>query len=769
MCRLALLLSIYLLFVTHLELRAGEIAPPPVPITFEGTSPSPPFYERMALNDWLNFDADFTNRTGRSLYFQEGSATLLDEDGNVTSTRAITSSQLDNSKLVYPTNGDKFPSPFQKGWRLTNFGSADHERIESLIRDQSGRLVAAGWGFANGREGIYLTRSFSDGTPDFNFSDDGKQVTLFPNLDHVRGLCVATTPDRGYVVAGTGRNNGEIRRHMIVAKYLSDGSLDRSFDGDGMKSFVLGFESSECEAVVVDDDGRIVLGGYAEGAWGKDFVIARLTTSGRFDSSFGTAGATNLDFTGSSDDRIQDLGIDRFDRIVAVGSTEKDGVLKFAIARFHSSGRIDTSFNGDGKAAPNFFAARAEYAKTVAVDAFGGLVVGGLAVTDDGTHFAVARLTPSGVLDTNFDENGKVITPIFGIRVARVEDIVFDGARIVAAGHAHDGPRDWVVLAAYRADGSLDTTFNRVGITAMERSETRNETANAVVRGTDRKFYVGGYANPLDEDGAPTGLRFALTRFRSDGRLDTNFIVPKDARVTWRWPYHSFPRKSAPARFNVQLRFAELASPFYMSIRPQRQEQNHRPYIFPLGRPSIRGATWGIGACHGFDSAHRAHRKFHNGTHRNNQRYAYDISLYVGNSALDPSADASENESRYAYGERVIASADGLVVFASNGVAENEPGSQLPNVPGGGNMVRIDHGNGEFTMYAHMIPGSVTVTRGQYVEQGQVLGRVGNSGSSSGPHLHFQLMTLWDWSDNHPDGIPVYFKNVGFAEITDRN
>jgi murein DD-endopeptidase MepM/ murein hydrolase activator NlpD len=75
-------------------------------------------------------------------------------------------------------------------------------------------------------------------------------------------------------------------------------------------------------------------------------------------------------------------------------------------------------------------------------------------------------------------------------------------------------------------------------------------------------------------------------------------------------------------------------------------------------------------------------------------------------------------------------------VFARDGVAENKPGERGE---GGGNGVVIDHGFGEFSELWHMIPGSVKVDVGDVVDWGQELGRVGNSGRSTAPHIHFHV------------------------------
>ena len=87
----------------------------------------------------------------------------------------------------------------------------------------------------------------------------------------------------------------------------------------------------------------------------------------------------------------------------------------------------------------------------------------------------------------------------------------------------------------------------------------------------------------------------------------------------------------------------------------------------------------------------------------------------------------------------IIASAKG-VVYSSGDTCSNA--GYYGNTCGGGgygNYVIIEHPGSVYTIYAHLYPGSITVSNGDVVEQGQIIGKMGNSGSSTGTHLHFQL------------------------------
>lgn len=95
------------------------------------------------------------------------------------------------------------------------------------------------------------------------------------------------------------------------------------------------------------------------------------------------------------------------------------------------------------------------------------------------------------------------------------------------------------------------------------------------------------------------------------------------------------------------------------------------------------------------------------------------------------------------YGESILAVADGTVVRAIDGLPNQVPGALpqgLDPLQADGNAVFLRLRDGRIVMYAHMIPGSVTVHAGDRVARGQILGRVGNSGNSSAPHLHLHVV-----------------------------
>jgi hypothetical protein len=171
--------------------------------------------------------------------------------------------------------------------------------------------------------------------------------------------------------------------------------------------------------------------------------------------------------------------------------------------------------------------------------------------------------------------------------------------------------------------------------------------------------------------------------------------------------------------------------------------------------PPLAGARWvAVGSC--CDGPHRRALQAIDGELHLAQRFAIDFNRLDADDRLY-AGDQARNESYPGYGQPVLAVADATVVTSVDRYPD-----QIPEAPTGvtlenaeGNYVILDLGQGRYALYAHLVPGSVTVQEGERVRQGQVLGALGNSGSSTGPHLHFHVMDAP--SGLVADGLPYAF------------
>jgi len=174
-----------------------------------------------------------------------------------------------------------------------------------------------------------------------------------------------------------------------------------------------------------------------------------------------------------------------------------------------------------------------------------------------------------------------------------------------------------------------------------------------------------------------------------------------------------------------------------------------------IGAP-LRGPGWiAVGSC--CDGPHRRSIQPVNGGLHLGQRFAIDWN------GMDAEhrwvvGDPSRNRSWVFYGKPVLAVADARVVAAVDRFPDQVPGDPNPVTlrEADGNYVILRLSRGHFAFYAHLAPGSVRARVGERVREGEVIGKLGNSGSSTGPHLHFQMMDRP--SALASDGLPYVFE-----------
>ncbi len=165
--------------------------------------------------------------------------------------------------------------------------------------------------------------------------------------------------------------------------------------------------------------------------------------------------------------------------------------------------------------------------------------------------------------------------------------------------------------------------------------------------------------------------------------------------------------------------------------------------------PPLRGGRWVAVV-----GPHRRAMQPVNGRLRNGQRFAVDFAALLDAKRRTHVGNPDRNSSYFCYGQPVLAVGTGTVVEAVDRYPDQIPNHKVPVATEAqdGNHVIIRLASGIFAAYAHLKPGSVRVHAGERVRTGQILGRLGNSGNTTGPHLHFQLMTRPSILDS--DGLP---------------
>ena len=165
-------------------------------------------------------------------------------------------------------------------------------------------------------------------------------------------------------------------------------------------------------------------------------------------------------------------------------------------------------------------------------------------------------------------------------------------------------------------------------------------------------------------------------------------------------------------------------------------------------KPPVKGEGWlaSSGCCK--PNLHRDLRVAIDGVRiETPETFAIDYAKIKNDRIFD--GDGSKNEQHYAFGEDVFAVADGTVVSIQDGKPETTPNvAMIPKTKKdyGGNFVILEIAPNVFAVYGHLHTGSVTVKVGDVVKAGAPLAKIGNTGPSLGPHLHFGLYDKPDLS-----------------------
>ncbi|QOV89073.1 NHL repeat-containing protein [Humisphaera borealis] len=323
---------------------------------------------------------------------------------------------------------------------------------------------------------------------------------------------------------------------------MSAGSLDTTFGVAGSGKVLAQSVGFEIADVAVLPNGKVI----AIGTLNKDFAVARLSTDGKLDRTFGGGdGVATADFGGEDNpdfgiggDFANTVAIQADGKIVVAGGMTEDAWDNYgntAVARFNTNGTLDNSFDGNGRMTINFTGVGESFANAIAIQPDGKLVVAGVANTA-GTitihlrteDFAVARINPNGSLDTTFGKAGNgsfsgtagrtgKITIGFGGETSEAATAISlaPNGKIYVGGSGGPGSQVRFAVARLTDQGSLDSSFSD-GISGPGRFNNlflpKSELRDLQAQPDGSVVLVGKFAD-----------NFAVARLTSAGKLDTNF------------------------------------------------------------------------------------------------------------------------------------------------------------------------------------------------------------------------------------------------------
>jgi uncharacterized delta-60 repeat protein len=368
-------------------------------------------------------------------------------------------------------------------------GNTDFGLAIALAADGSGAIFVAGQSYTdagNENSDFAVAKYTSTGALDNSFSGNGKATTAVAPTTNVDAAYSVFVQSDGKVVAGgladmdPSLSGSDV--NFALVRYNSNGTLDATFDGDGVPGNGIvttpigpaaGYDAALSVASAPGD--RIVAAGSASmgGATGLDGAVVRYLSDGKKDTSFDTDGIrTQAIGPGTNGDTFADAAVYADGRILAAGTSDvgpgnTDG--QYALVRFNENGSLDPSFSGDGiqtaGIAPSL---RADRAEAIALEPGGKVVAGGSSIMEPDTdRYSLARFSSDGALDTSFAAPaGMTSTAIATDGIDRINGLALQGdGAIVVAGESDfsGGGGQEISLARYLGDPPAATPKGNAG------------------------------------------------------------------------------------------------------------------------------------------------------------------------------------------------------------------------------------------------------------------------------------------------------------------
>ncbi len=341
-----------------------------------------------------------------------------------------------------------------------------------------------------------------------HFGDDGLAQSTAIGYLVDGGNIVLDNQGRTYVGGFT--QNG----HLVVTRFLQDGSIDSDYGTDGIASTPTILNLERGGAIVLDDNQKIIIGGL--NITDTTLVTARFTTSGLPDTTYSTdgvaqtSGITHLISGGY-------VAVDSDNKVLVSGLTSNGQVC---VAKFSIVGDLDESFGDEGIAFSNQIE-NLTHGGSLLVNGLDRVFVAGYQATGDSTGaLLIMAFDDDGDINTDYGDDGVATTGdidnllgVGSMNFARA--YVIDGlSGIVIGGHASD---DTFVVARFTRLGMLDESFNGSGIQVSAPIAGLYEGGHVIVDDLDRAV-VGGLVVTT------AGNSMVVARFLTDGSVDENFV-----------------------------------------------------------------------------------------------------------------------------------------------------------------------------------------------------------------------------------------------------
>jgi len=359
----------------------------------------------------------------------------------------------------------------------------------AITAQPDGKILIAGPAYNGNDFDFGLMRYTADGTVEVTFGFSGL-ITTPIGTGRDLAYDVALQSDGKILVGGYAKKADPMvtRSEIALVRYKADGSLDQNFGQQGIVTTTLDSDQNVAQALTLQPPDKILVAGYTYEDGNGDFALVRYTNSGALDFTFGYSGVVTTSINHSLEGAF-DVVLQPDGKILLGGFTsENNGSESFALIRYTDDGFLDNTFGTGGIVTTIGVVSGFVYDILLQPDE--KILITG----KSGDGFVVLRYMPDGSLDNTFGDNGLVITRVSdNIDESYAVALQGDG-KILLAGTTNGSVDADFTLIRYLSDGLLDPNFGVNGVvTTNIGADYDHDVAYDMLLQMDGKIVVAGF------------------------------------------------------------------------------------------------------------------------------------------------------------------------------------------------------------------------------------------------------------------------------------
>jgi uncharacterized delta-60 repeat protein len=397
----------------------------------------------------------------------------------------------------------------------------------SLALQADGKIVLAGYSDNGSNKDAALVRYNADGSLDSDFGTNGITITNFENTQQDEIREVKIHPLTGNIVVGGSTAISSSLAKPVVARYTSNGTLDSSFNGTGIRLlWITNLDSQyvfSVEDLAVQPNGKITAVGWRDFpglSWDSDYWACRINSDGTMDTGFSTDGVNTYNGSFNGHDRAYAMLLKPDNSILMAGGGYVSTLeYDFTVIELNANGTT-----GTWSALADWGTLLKDIAYGIAEDNNGDIVLAGSSGNASSKSFALARMNAGASLDNTFGTNGKVTTTFGNNALNECFDLAIQvDNKIVAVGYTGND----FAIARYLGEETAD--LNSFSLLSPANLATNQNYASLAFQWSDA-FGAASYEIDIDVSAA-----FASTQtFSTTASAYTSTTLLPNTQYYWR-------------------------------------------------------------------------------------------------------------------------------------------------------------------------------------------------------------------------------------------